>query len=79
MDDDRQFTLANVMGAPPNLLQLTKRDGRLPVEYFAAACDALKFSRYQSMNDDVLFTLAILAAPGPADSGESVREQRFAL
>ena len=42
MDDDGQFTLANVMGAPPNLLQQTKRDGKLPVEYFVAACDVFK-------------------------------------
>jgi pyridoxal 5'-phosphate synthase pdxS subunit len=36
MDDDEVFTLAKEMGAPLNLLQQTKRDGKLPVVNFAA-------------------------------------------
>merc|ERR1712232_622302 len=36
MDDDEVFTLAKEMGAPLDLLQQTKRDGRLPVVNFAA-------------------------------------------
>jgi len=36
MDDDELFTLAKEMGAPLNLLQQIKRDGRLPVVNFAA-------------------------------------------
>merc|ERR1719512_703519 len=36
MDDDEVFTLAKEIGAPLDLLQQTKRDGRLPVVNFAA-------------------------------------------
>merc|ERR1712084_216992 len=36
MDDDEIFTLAKELGAPLDLLQQTKRDGRLPVVNFAA-------------------------------------------
>jgi len=36
MDDDELFTLAKEMGAPLNLLQQVKKDGRLPVVNFAA-------------------------------------------
>eukprot|EP00440_Ansanella_granifera_P017284 gb/GFBE01018772.1/.p1 GENE.gb/GFBE01018772.1/~~gb/GFBE01018772.1/.p1 ORF type:complete len:329 (+),score=114.12 gb/GFBE01018772.1/:1-987(+) len=36
MDDDELFTLAKEMGAPLDLLQQVKRDGRLPVVNFAA-------------------------------------------
>jgi len=36
MDDDELFTLAKEMGAPLDLLQQTKRDGKLPVVNFAA-------------------------------------------
>merc|ERR1719512_417718 len=36
MDDDEVFTLAKELGAPLDLLQQTKRDGRLPVVNFAA-------------------------------------------
>lgn len=36
MDDDELFTLAKEMGAPLDLLQQTKREGRLPVVNFAA-------------------------------------------
>merc|ERR1719392_494645 len=36
IDDDEVFTLAKEMGAPLDLLQQTKRDGRLPVVNFAA-------------------------------------------
>jgi pyridoxal 5'-phosphate synthase pdxS subunit len=36
MDDDEVFTLAKEMGAPIDLLQQTKRDGKLPVVNFAA-------------------------------------------
>jgi pyridoxal 5'-phosphate synthase pdxS subunit len=36
MDDDEVFTLAKEMGAPLDLLQQTKRDGKLPVVNFAA-------------------------------------------
>jgi len=36
MDDDEVFTLAKELGAPLDLLQQTKRDGKLPVVNFAA-------------------------------------------
>merc|ERR1712203_890545 len=36
MDDDEIFTLAKELGAPLDLLQQTKRDGKLPVVNFAA-------------------------------------------
>merc|ERR1719323_2710530 len=36
MDDDELFTFAKEMGAPLDLLQQTKRDGKLPVVNFAA-------------------------------------------
>jgi len=36
LDDDEVFTLAKEIGAPLDLLQQTKRDGRLPVVNFAA-------------------------------------------
>jgi len=36
MDDDELFTLAKEMGAPLNLLQQVKKEGRLPVVNFAA-------------------------------------------
>merc|ERR1712032_884749 len=36
MDDDEVFTLAKNLGAPLDLLQQTKRDGKLPVVNFAA-------------------------------------------
>merc|ERR1712050_431955 len=36
MDDDEVFTLAKEMGAPIELVQKTKRDGKLPVVNFAA-------------------------------------------
>merc|ERR1712176_279522 len=36
MDDDELFTYAKEIGAPINLLQQVKRDGRLPVVNFAA-------------------------------------------
>merc|ERR1712110_254410 len=36
MDDDEVFTLAKELGAPLDLLQQTKREGRLPVVNFAA-------------------------------------------
>merc|ERR1712046_317082 len=36
MDDDELFTYAKEIGAPLNLLQQTKADGRLPVVNFAA-------------------------------------------
>merc|ERR1712193_384161 len=36
MDDDEVFTLAKELGAPVDLVQKTKRDGKLPVVNFAA-------------------------------------------
>merc|ERR1719353_2773112 len=36
MDDDELFTMAKELGAPLDLLQQTKREGRLPVVNFAA-------------------------------------------
>merc|ERR1711879_722102 len=36
MDEDEVFTLAKEIGAPINLLQQVKRDGKLPVVNFAA-------------------------------------------
>merc|ERR1719445_53078 len=36
MDDDEVFTLAKELGAPLDLLQQTKKDGKLPVVNFAA-------------------------------------------
>merc|ERR1739845_276403 len=36
MDEDELFTYAKAIGAPLNLLQQVKRDGRLPVVNFAA-------------------------------------------
>merc|ERR1712014_569444 len=36
MDDDEVFTYAKEIGAPVELLQKTKRDGKLPVVSFAA-------------------------------------------
>merc|ERR1711879_593639 len=36
MDDDEVFTLAKEMGVPLDLLQQTKRDGKMPVVNFAA-------------------------------------------
>merc|ERR1719437_156998 len=36
MDDDEVFTFAKEMGAPVELLQQTKKDGKLPVVNFAA-------------------------------------------
>merc|ERR1719159_1611005 len=36
MDEDELFTMANELGAPLDLLQQTKREGRLPVVNFAA-------------------------------------------
>ena len=36
MDEDELFTLAKEMGAPLNLLQQVKKDGKLPVVNFAA-------------------------------------------
>merc|ERR1711941_147999 len=36
MDDDELFTFAKEIGAPLDLLQQVKRDGRLPVVNFAA-------------------------------------------
>merc|ERR1711877_16051 len=36
MDEDELFTYAKEIGAPLNLLQQVKRDGRLPVVNFAA-------------------------------------------
>merc|ERR1719235_2705972 len=36
MDDDEVFTMAKELGAPLDLMQQTKREGRLPVVNFAA-------------------------------------------